>query len=324
MKSLSSHQKGVSLALLPGIFYGFLGYFGVTILASNCSVPNMLFWRFILTSVTMLLVILPEIKSFKNYQTDIVTSLVLGALFYSASSILYFTSSKYVGSGIAMVMYFAYPVFVILINFILYKNKITASSLIAMFLLAASMLVLVEIEPQTILNQTGEFSGEVSRSPNKENNITESSTNFAGLIFGLFAALAYAFYIVASKSNKLPINLGALTVSLGSALTCLITALLDGSFAVPRSFDLWINILGLSVICTTLPILFLLHALKYISSEKASLLSVTEPIFVIIISMIFLDEKVTIVQSFGIILAIIGVSIALINNPPSPSSKTIT
>jgi drug/metabolite transporter (DMT)-like permease len=196
-----------------------------------------------------------------------------------------------------MVMYFAYPVFVILINFIIYKNKITNSSLLAIFLLTASMFVLI--------------------------NTTGSSINFFGFTLGLLAALSYALYIVASKNNKLPVNLGALTVSLGSAVTCLMIALLDGSFAVPGSFNLWINIFGMSVICTTLPILFLLHALKYISSEKASLLSVTEPLFIIIISMIFLGEKINIIQAFGIALALTGVTIALINNQPEPEPANI-
>jgi drug/metabolite transporter (DMT)-like permease len=274
MKSLSKHQKGVLFALLSGIFYGFLGYFGITIIECNCSVANMLFWRFAVTSVTMMIVILPKIKSVKDKKKDIILSLFFGALFYSASAIFYFTSSKYVGTGIAMVMYFAYPVFVILINFILYQNKITKFSLVAVCLLAASMFMLVDI--------------------------SGSSINFFGLILGLFAALGYAIYIVASKGVKLSANLGALTVSLGSAATCLIMALIEGSFAVPGTYDLWINIFGLSLICTTLPILFLLHALKYISSEKASLLSVTEPLFVIIISMIFLGEKITIIQAWQV------------------------
>ena len=54
-----------------------------------------------------------------------------------------------------------------------------------------------------------------------------------------------------------------------------------------------------------MPILFLLEAMKHISSDKASLLSVLEPVCVVIIGMLLLDETLTALQVVGII-AVLG------------------
>ena len=70
----------------------------------------------------------------------------------------------------------------------------------------------------------------------------------------------------------------------------------------------------MGIICTALPILFFLESLKYISSEKASMLTVLEPIFVVIFGVILMHEPITFIQIIGIITILLGALLTLKDN----------
>ena len=47
---------GTFLVVLSGFLYGMIGYFGIQLFSQGFSVPGMLFWRFAVAAVWMLLV----------------------------------------------------------------------------------------------------------------------------------------------------------------------------------------------------------------------------------------------------------------------------
>jgi len=67
------------------------------------------------------------------------------------------------------------------------------------------------------------------------------------------------------------------------------------------------NISALAVLATLLPIYFVFVALRYIDSTKASILSVLEPIVTIILGVMFLNEKITLLQYCGVGIVLVGV-----------------
>ena len=124
----------------------------------------------------------------------------------------------------------------------------------------------------------------------------------------VLSSLGYAAYIMVSKKQikDLPPMLSTLIVCLGSCVVCFFIALYDRSFVMLPSYDIWINVIGLAIICTSLPIFFLLEGMKYIGSSKASILSILEPVCVFIIGVSFLEEKVSILQTLGVIIILAG------------------
>jgi drug/metabolite transporter (DMT)-like permease len=135
--------------------------------------------------------------------------------------------------------------------------------------------------------------------------------DYRGLALGITSALTYAIYVILSKKSSLTPLASTFMVSIGCIATCLFAALLEGTFCIPQDFSVWLNIIAVGTLCTALPMLFLLKALHYISSEKASLLSVLEPVFVLIFGVILLDETVTLIQIIGIIIVLFGAIITL-------------
>jgi len=208
-----------------------------------------------------------------------------GMAFYSTSAITYFIGSKYIGTGLTMVVFFVYPAIVMLFNCILYKAKISK-----MYYLAFSM----------ILIGIGFLA-----------DLQDLKFDFLGIVFGILSAISYTFYVIGSKKSNISSILSTFLVSIGCMITCLIFACVECSFFVPTYSSQWVNIIGMAIFCTALPILLLLESLKYISSEKASMISVLEPVFVVLFGIILLGETVNNMQIVGMTIVLSGALMAL-------------
>jgi drug/metabolite transporter (DMT)-like permease len=273
--------------MLSGLFFGLIGYFGMSAMNANLSVYTMLFWRFTVSSLFILIMLLPQIKILTFKPIELLKVFFYGVTFYSTSSIFYFLASYHIGSGLAMVIFFTYPAIVMFIYMVFYRTKPSKIYIVALMVIIAGMLLLM--------------------------NGNYGALNATGIEYSIFAALAYALYVIVSKHSPIAPLPSTLILSLGCIITCWIASMIDNSFSLPVNFSMWSNIVGIGVICTALPIVFLLKGLKNLSATQASILSVFEPIFVVIFGIILLDEKINLYQTIGVITLLCGALISLLN-----------
>jgi drug/metabolite transporter (DMT)-like permease len=286
MKPLSIETKGIIYIILSGFLYGFLGYFGVNAMKSSPDIANMLFWRFFIASVFIALVMLPKLKEMKIDWSTMFAILIGSAIFYGTSTSAYFASSTHIGTGLAMVIFFTYPAIVVLCNRFFYKHHISKGYYISVALILLGLILLADIG---------------------------ADFNYLGILLGLLSAAGYAFYIMTSKKyNQLHPLLSAFMVSMGCTIFCLMIALYGKTFTVPTDLSFWLHGLGLGIIATALPILLLLKGLQYISSAKASILGVLEPVFVVIIGVLLLGEDIKLLQALGVAIILGGAVLALV------------
>jgi drug/metabolite transporter (DMT)-like permease len=293
MTFLSDHHKGALYAISSGLCYGLLGYFGMSVIKADFSVYSMLFWRFFVATLFMALLLVPQYKHLLREKTQLSKAFVYGLLFYGSSTTLYFMSSQYIGTGLAMVIFFTFPAMVMLINIVFYKATIHKIYYLAFAMIVIGMSLLVN--PQSM------------------------SFDLYGIGLGVLCAFLYACYIAASKKITVPPMLSTLMVSGGCMLTALTFSLFDHSFKFPSDFSTYFNLICMGLICTAIPILLLLQAFKYLSSEKASMLSVLEPVFVVIFGIILLEEEVHGLEFVGILIILSGALITLF----SDNKKTV-
>ena len=285
MKIFSRENQGVFYALASGLLYGLIGYFGVSIIQANHSVFNMLFWRFL---VSALLMVVPLIFLYKKNGESYRGSLKMfmaGGAFYATSTILYFFASQYIGTGLAIVLFFTYPAIVMLLDWYFKGIKPATLYYFAIVMIVAGLMLLTDL----------------------------SSVSFSLIGIGLtmLSAAAYASYVVVSNNVSSTPLMTTVVVSLGCAATCFAGALIDSSFCIPTTLGVWWNVFGFAVIGTAIPILLMLEALKIIGSAKAAILSVLEPIVVVIVGVVLLHELINVRQVMGIIVVLSGALITL-------------
>lgn len=274
-----SSQKGNWLAITSGFLYGLLGYFGMRLIGTGMSALNISCWRFLLSFILMLTIFLFSSRKC-HFTKEYIQAFLNGALFYAAPSSLFFLGSQYIGTGQCMVIFFSFPVFVMMLNRIFYGQVIKRRYFISFLIIIIGLIMLVDVK--------------------------EVNFDILGIGLGLLSAVFYAFYVVFSKKIILPALPTTMMVSLGCFFTSLILALAQGSFFVPSHQEQWLSIIGLAIICTCVPIFLMLESLKYISSDRASLLSVLEPVFTVIFGVMLLGEILTMRALIGIIITLIG------------------
>lgn len=278
-----NYQKIIQASLLvalSGTLYGFLGYLGTNALQESISISTMLFWRFLIAGGWMAVFVLKKHSSDRILDSldkrVLLFTFILGAIGYAGSSGFYFMASRYTGTGLAMVIFFSYPIIVTLFSWLIQRNKIHPATFL---ILIAMMFGLY------LLKDSGAH-----------------SFDMLGVFLAMTAAACYALYVIGSKkfsSIAIDSNLLTMTVCLGCAFIFLAIALVSHEFAVPHLSKSWISLISLGILATALPIQLMLIGLKYISSMRASIISVLEPLVTLLVGIVLLHESISHLQMLG-------------------------
>src|SRR3990167_5626520 len=164
------------LVAISGILYGFLGFLGTAVLQEKMAISAMLFWRFFVAGIWIFLFSLKNSPQGIFYQTNkraLFFMFFLGAISYAGSSEFYFIASQYTGTGLAMVIFFSYPIIVALVSWIKHRQNFNAVTILT---LVAMMIGLFLLRDSSI-----------------------HQFNMMGIFFGIVAAICYAFYVMGSK-----------------------------------------------------------------------------------------------------------------------------
>lgn len=215
--------------------------------------------------------------------------MLLGVFGYYLSSLFDFIGLQYISAGLERLILFLYPTFVVLINAIIYKQKINRKQQIAL-LLTYSGIGLA-------------YLGELS--------IDTSNPNFLWGSFLIFiCAITYSIYIVGSGRLIPQIGPAKFTAyaMLSATAGIFLHFLLRGEFnmLVQSEGLLWYGLL-LAIVATVIPTFMLSSALKKIGSNNVAIISSIGPVSTIVQAHYFLGEDIFTEQILGTVFVVAGV-----------------
>ncbi|NNM58806.1 MAG: DMT family transporter [Legionellales bacterium] len=283
-KSVSSHSdKGATLLIaISAALYGLLAYFGTQLMHAQLSIENMLFWRFLIAGVWMIAFSLlqnikQEIKILPAFR-HVFPIFLLGGLCYSGSCGFYFLATRYMETGLAMVVFFSYPIIVAFFAIALDRRSITVSLMIALLIMLFGLWLLKGQNTQTL--------------------------SVLGVMYAILAAASYAMYVFGTRwtANTMSSGMSTIIVCLGCACTFLILTLIRHTLVIPQGWHDWIYALALGILATAIPIQLMLEGLKRVSALRASVLSSLEPLVTVAMGIAFLGETISVMQTLGCFL----------------------
>ena len=280
------------LPIISGILYGSSGIFVRTLTQNGIDATTLLFLRFSIAIPVMVIAILAtDKKQLKIKLTDI-KLLIITAMGIIGLNILYNIAMNTISLSIAAVLLSSDPVFVLIIAYLIFKEKITKSKVLSIILVLIGCIL-----------TTGLIEGNAS-------NVTG-----IGIIGGIGAALFWAIYMMGSK-KALENGLHTYTILLYSILINTIVLIPFTSFNQITTFvnaDMLGNTIFLilhSTLSFAIPYILLTVSIKYMDSGSASIFtSGAEPLAALIFGMLFYSEIPTILMFSGIILTIIALAI---------------
>jgi drug/metabolite transporter (DMT)-like permease len=153
-----------------------------------------------------------------------------------------------------------------------------------------------------------------------------------GDVLTLLGAIAFAFHIILSgKYTKQMDPITFTTIQLGTVgLSSSISSLLFENNSNSFSSELWTNstfifaVVVTAVFCTSLAFWVQMFAQQHISSTKAALIFILEPVFAAITAVIFADETLTTQTVLGGILIVGGMLLSEVPLPKRLKVKEIS
>lgn len=189
-----------------------------------------------------------------------------------------FEAYQYTSISLATMSYYFAPVIVMVVSPILFKEKLTRSQIFC-FMMSTIGLILV------ISN--GGFSG--------------GSQNLKGILFGLGAALLYATVILLNKGIRNVSGIDRTLLQFLAVIFVLFPYLQLTGGIHPETLTTFglINLLFVGILHTGITYCLYLSSLKDLKGQEAAILSYIDPLVAVLISVLFLQENITLQQIFG-------------------------
>jgi len=278
--------RGILLALLSATGFSTLGLFAKLIYGEGFSVPGALAWRFTAASLFLWAFVFVTKRALPKPLWPVI---LLGFLGFAPQAGLYFVTVSILDPGIAGLLLYLYPSFVVIIGLVVFRKRPGWIRTAALLLSLAGCLL--------TFWKAGNYPP-------------------LGIAMGVITAVFYAAYLVVGDRTLKEVDPIAATalIMTAAALVYWSIALGTGSAKLPSSPVSVVGILGVALVATVLPVTTLFASMRIIGAADTSLVSTLEPVLTIGLSSLLIGEKFGPPQLAG--GALIVVAVLLIDLAP--------
>lgn len=270
-------RVGSLYIILSAVLFGTMPLLAKVAYAHGSNAYTVAFNRFLFGSIMLLIVIfvLPgcSAKIDKHHMLEL---LKMSAA-YALMPILLYTSYNYIDSGKATTLHFTYPVAVMLIMVIFYKNRLERKQVVCAILCLIGLSFL---------------------------SSSNSESSALGIFLAVGSGIVYAVYIVLlgkSTAKELhPLTL-AFWLAFFSAIEIGAVALASGNLVFSLDEVGWAAEIGMALFTTVFALVLFQRGLFLCGEVKASLLSTFEPLTGILVGVVAFGEMLTLNKILGII-----------------------
>ena len=277
------------LPILAGFMFGSSGIFVRTITQNGIDPTTLLFLRFSIAIIPILIAILLSDKKLLKIELKDIPLFIVCSICIVGLNLCYNESMNTVPLSLAAVLLSTAPIFVLIFAYLFFGEKITYKKVICMILAITGCFLMTGV---------------------LENNLMQIP--LFGIISGIGAAFFWAVYLISSKKSIEKGN-HTFTILFYSVIfisIALIPFTNFGQIADFISIKPMLVILFLilhSTFSFALPYVFSTLSLNYIDSGVSSiLLSGAEPFAALIFGLIFYSEVPTILMFIGFVITIIA------------------
>jgi len=296
-KNLSPQLRGTIELSIASVGFGFLGIFGKIAFNSGLSVGEFLTYRFLLASLLLwIFMLLAKPGWIRLSWTQMGLAALLGFFGYAVFSTLYFKAVEGVSVALAALLLYTYPFWVSIFSHFFSREKLTRSEILCLFGASAGLALLLWGHIEV--------------------------TNALAIFSGLGAALTYAIYILTSahyQKTVRPLSSSLYVITFAALGLWLFhrPALHQVTAMTPAQAS---SVFAIAVLSTILPLTLVLAGLQKMSSRRAALLTMIEPLTAAVMGAIIFKEMLSLSQLAGALLIALCLYLNTRLMPVAPTS----
>lgn len=256
-------SSGALLAAGSALAYGSLAVLAKLAYAEGWSVPSLLVARFLSATLVLLPFALAARGSWRGFGGG----LLVGAAGFAGTTALYFPALRHLPAAVASFLLYLAPVFVALLSWAFFRERLTRRALVALAVALAGLLLMA----------SGAATGALS---------------VLGVLLALGSALTYSLTVLGGRhlTKDLAWSRAALGTCLGALLSYLAFTLATGTLRVPASTPGLLYALGIGVLATGVALSLFYAALPRLGASRTSLVLTLEPVSTLVLAAVFLAE----------------------------------
>lgn len=282
LSSVRESTTGAVMVFAAAAGFGTIGIFGEVAVGIDLELETLLLFRFGIATLAVLAVATVRGWSLPRSRRDWLATLTLGVV-YTAMTLFFFVSLRFLTAGLATIVLYTYPVFVVGLSTTFLGETVTRRKLLALGLVTAGVVLVVGAD-------------------------TAGATPL-GVVLALGAAACYAIYTAGSRLviptiTPRGVMLGVLVGTTGSMA---VYSLFAGGLSMPTGGEEWSVILGLVIVSTVVPHLLFYEGVSRLEASRVGVVSTVEPVVTVALGALLLGEPVTPFGIAGGVLVLGGV-----------------
>ena len=288
MERKPEHRKlGYIYVIIASAFFAMIGVISKMAMNTGITPFILLTYQYIFTVLFLLIYILAtDRKALKVSFKDLRNMALQGMIGAYGTSIFFYLAIEQITVGIATMILFLYPAAVNIFFAATGSRKIGKASIIALIMALVGSVMVLNL-----------FTG------------GELNISLIGILFGLGACICYTFYNIFADLKFSKIR-PVIVSFYGGCFSLIVSLVFTPSFF---QFDVkytWITVgyfVLLAVTSGIIPAILMYKGIRYIGSDKASIVASSELPMAIILAFLFLGEKMIITQLLGIAMIVASV-----------------
>lgn len=286
---------GISLIALSAASFGAMPIFAHFAYAAGATPLTVLFFRYTIAAICLCAYLIIGRIPLPNFRTIRILAMI-GGIGFVLQSLSFFTALTVASPGLVVLLLYLYPTFVVAISIGILHQPSSSVKLAALGIaLFGTVLTIGPIGKAQLL----------------------------GVILGLFSAGIYTIYVLIGEhvvQQASPITASTIMITAAALVYGIIVS--AKGVTLPAGAVGWSAIVALALISTVLAIGALFGGIKLLGASTASMFSTLEPVVTIILSLLILQEPITLMQLVGGGL-ILAASILLATEQTEPKCSSI-
>lgn len=277
---------GFALVLASASGFASLAVFGKQAYDAGFDVPELLAVRFTMATPVLMAVALLSGRSLRLPRPALLRVLGMGALGYAVQATLFFSALSRISASLTGLLLYLYPALVTVGAVLLGRHRATRLTVVGLTLALGGTALIV--------------------------GLPAGRVDALGVALGLAAAVWYSGYILVGEHLLADAEVDPLVtaayVSLGAALSFVVVG---GGVLRQLDFDGissdgWRALVGIALLATALAIATFFAGMARIGSTWASITSSWEPVCTVILSVLILDDRLTVGMVVGGACVVVG------------------
>jgi drug/metabolite transporter (DMT)-like permease len=287
---------GILLIAISAASFGTLAIFSKFLYEDGLDIFTILFLRFGIAALLMLVILLARKERFPCGK--ILQQLIgMGALGYVGQSFSYLTAIKYASAGLVALLLYLYPMFVFILSVIVLHEKATWIKIVAIIIALVGTAFTVD----------------------------PAGGQLQGILLAIAAALIYSIYIIVGTEVMKHVSVvqSSFVIFASAGLVYGILMAFNGMH-LPSTNLGWINIVGIVLVATVIPVVAFLAGLERIGPTNAAMLSTLEPVVTVLLAAWIFGERLQSIALFGgsmILIAVIMLTRGEASEIQEPAQK---